>query len=304
MKQWQLKMQSLHPTTCQRANHHLQQHEQGSSRGGLVVSSIWCMCRALHWLTMPPHNHVKRQQSRKTATVNTTISKTHMPLRQHTNGSNTLYILNMDVWSDPRWLQPQQLHHSIIFTPQVTHTSPNLAPTWPVERCCKKGAHICPRDSIPMAQPLYKYLNGCTEWSEVDISLNHDLMIWHHFHPTSNDPEFPIWGQLGRCNGIRVHPYVNETAHQGQKHFVYVSYGCMKWFKDDVYCQLNYDAIASFPSHNWPWEFPNLGPTWLVEWCKGPPICPWDSISIAQTLCVCLMWMFEVVRDVSTSNMT
>ena len=194
--------------------------------------------------------------------------------------------------------QPQQLHHSIIFTPQVTHTSPNLAPTWPVERCCKKGAHICPRDSIPMAQPLCKYLNGCTEWSEVDISLNHDLMIWHHFHPTSNDPEFPIWGQLGRCNGIRVHPYVNETAHQGQKHFVYVSYGCMKWFKDDVYCQLNYDAIASFLSHNWPWEFPNLGPTWLVEWCKGPPICPWDSISIAQTLCVCLMWMFEVVRDV------
>ena len=149
-----------------------------------------------------------------------------------------------------------------------------------------------------MAQTLCKYLNGCTEWSEVDISLNHDLMIWHHFHPTSNDPEFPIWGQLGRCNGIRVHPYVNETAHQGQKHFVYVKYGCMKWFKDDVYCQLNYDAIASFPSHNWPWEFPNLGPTWLVEWCKGPPICLWDSISIAQTLCVCLMWMFAVVRDV------
>ena len=74
MKQeWQLKMQSLHPTTCQRANHHLhlQQHEQASSRGGLDVSSIWCMRRrrALHWFdqqcchtTMSKGNNPGKQQ--------------------------------------------------------------------------------------------------------------------------------------------------------------------------------------------------------------------------------------------------
>ena len=30
-----------------------------------------------------------------------------------------------------------------------------------------------------------------------------------------------IWGRLGRCNGIRVHPHALETAYQWLKHFVY-----------------------------------------------------------------------------------
>ncbi len=40
-----------------------------------------------------------------------------------------------------------------------------------------------------------------------------------------------IWGQLGWCTGIRVHPYALETAYQWLKHFVYSLYGCMKRFK-------------------------------------------------------------------------
>ncbi len=38
-----------------------------------------------------------------------------------------------------------------------------------------------------------------------------------------------IWGRLGRCNGILVHPYSLETTYQYFKHFIYVYYGCMKW---------------------------------------------------------------------------
>jgi hypothetical protein len=53
-----------------------------------------------------------------------------------------------------------------------------------------------------------------------------------------------IWGRLGRCNGIRVHPYSLETAYQWLKPFVYALYGCMKWSEVDI--NLNYDIMASF----------------------------------------------------------
>jgi hypothetical protein len=71
--------------------------------------------------------------------------------------------------------------------------------------------------------------------SEVDISLNHDIVAL-----TSQ-----IWGQLGRCNGIRVQPYAFETAYQWLKHFEYVYYGCMKQSEVDI--RLNHDVMASFP---------------------------------------------------------
>ena len=82
---------------------------------------------------------------------------THMPLRQHNNGSNTFYMPNMDVWSGLRWISAST------------------------------------------------------------------MTLWHHFH-SSCDRESPNlgWGQLGRCNCIRVHPYSLETAYQWRKHFVYV----------------------------------------------------------------------------------
>jgi hypothetical protein len=70
--------------------------------------------------------------------------------------------------------------------------------------------------------------------SEVDISLKHDVVAL-----TSQ-----IWGQLGRCNGIRVQPYDLETAYQWLKHFVYVYYRCMKQSEVDI--SLNNDIIASF----------------------------------------------------------
>ncbi len=70
--------------------------------------------------------------------------------------------------------------------------------------------------------------------SEVDISLKHDVI-----ELTSQ-----IWGQLGRCNGIRVQPYALEIAYQWLKHFVYVYYGCMNQSEVDI--SLKHDVMASF----------------------------------------------------------
>ncbi len=41
-------------------------------------------------------------------------------------------------------------------------------------------------------------------------------------------------------------------------------------------------------------QSPNLVATWPVKWNKGAPICSWDSIPMAQTLCICLIWMYEL----------
>jgi hypothetical protein len=64
------------------------------------------------------------------------------------------------------------------------------------------------------------------------------------FTPQVN-PNPQIWGKLGRCNGIGVQTYAHETAYQGLKHFVYVSYGCMKWSEEDI--SLKHEVVASFP---------------------------------------------------------
>ncbi len=56
---------------------------------------------------------------------------THLPLRQHTNSSNTLYMCNMDVWSGLRWISASNMtlwHH---FCSSSEPESPNLGATWP-----------------------------------------------------------------------------------------------------------------------------------------------------------------------------
>ncbi len=140
-----------------------------------------------------------------------------MPLRQHTNVSNTLYMTYMIVWSGQRWMSA-----SIMMLWQFFHSSsepdkfPKLKKTWLVGM----GATICRWDSIPMSQTLCTCLiwmyevvrGGCQPqpWSCGIIST-----------PQVNlNPQ--IWGQLGQCNGMRVQPYALETAYQGLKHFVWL----------------------------------------------------------------------------------
>ncbi len=101
-----------------------------------------------------------------------------------------------------------------------------------------------------------------------------------------------IWGQLGLYNGIMVLPYVCETAWQQLKHVVYVCYGCGNQSSVDI--SLNHDVMASFPLSKNP-KVQNMGPTWLVLWYKGAPICPWDSKTIPQTHVICLIWIWETL---------
>ena len=55
--------------------------------------------------------------------------------------------------------------------------------------------------------------SGDLQWmnpSEVNISLNHDVMSFIFTPPVTLNPQ--IWGQLGLCSSIRMHPYALETA--------------------------------------------------------------------------------------------
>ncbi len=81
------------------------------------------------------------------------------------------------------------------------------------------------------------------KWSEVDISLNHDVRSIISTPQVNLNPQ--IWGQLGRCNGIMMQIISLETAYQWLNHFVYVFYGCVKW--SEVSISLNHDIVASFP---------------------------------------------------------
>ena len=73
------------------------------------------------------------------------------------------------------------------------------------------------------------------------------MTLWHHSHSPQVTLTSQIWGQLGQCNSIRVHPYSLETTYQWFKHFIYVYYGCMKQSEVDI--SLNHDVMASFSLH-------------------------------------------------------
>jgi hypothetical protein len=68
-------------------------------------------------------------------------------------------------------------------------------------------------------------------------------------------PSPQIWGQPGRCDGIREQPYALEIAYQWLKHSSYAYHGCMKRSKVDI--SLNHDVMASFLLHEWPWVLIN-----------------------------------------------
>ncbi len=141
-----------------------------------------------------------------------------MALRQHTNGSITLYMSNMDVWSGLRWiLAPTMMlgHH---FHSTRYPEFPNLGPTWLVWRY--KGETIFLWENIAMAQTLCI----CLIWMYEAVWGGFQPQPWDYgiiFTPlgTLNSQ---IWGQFGQCNGIRVQPFSLETAYQWLKHFVYV----------------------------------------------------------------------------------
>ncbi len=118
---------------------------------------------------------------------------THMPSRQHTSGSNSLYMSNMDVWSGLRWISASTMMLWQCFPPQENLTS-HLTSQMGGQRgwCNNKGASICPWDSIPMAQTLCI----CLIWMWVASWGGYQPQLWCNgtiIHSTS-DLEFPNLG--------------------------------------------------------------------------------------------------------------
>ena len=111
-----------------------------------------------------------------------------------------------------------------------------------------------------------------------------------------------IWGQLGWCNGIRVHPYALEPAYQWLKHFVYVLYGCMEWSEVDI--SLNHEVIATFSLYKWPWV-PKSGANLanvMVWGCTHMPLRQHTNGS--NSLCMIDMDVWSGLRWISASTMT
>ena len=55
--------------------------------------------------------------------------------------------------------------------------------------------------------------------------------------PPQVNPNPKIWGQLGRCKGIRVHPYALETAYQ------WLTCICLLWM--DVWSNLRWISVSN-----------------------------------------------------------
>ena len=157
--------------------------------------------------------------------------------------------------------------------------------------CSNKVSPICPWDSIPMAQTLCIYLIWIYE------------VVWGGYKPQPWDngiiftPQVTlnsqILGQLGQCNGIRVHPHAFDSAYQWLKHFVYnILYISMKQSEVDI--SLKHDIMALISLHKWPWV-PKSWTTLASVTVNESTHMPCNSIPVAQTLRICPIWMYDMV---------
>jgi hypothetical protein len=122
---------------------------------------------------------------------------------------------------------------------------PNLGPTWPVERYKRVHPHAL--------ETAYQYLKHnfilywCKKQSEVDVSLNHDVIESFPLHKWQKKTK-SVANLAGGM--MKVLLYAFEPAYQHLKQFVHVLYGCEK--QSEVNVSLNHHAMASFPLHKWP----------------------------------------------------
>jgi hypothetical protein len=110
------------------------------------------------------------------------IRCTHIPLRQHTNGSNSLYMSNMDVWSNLRWTLASNMmlwHHF--------QSGANLASVT-VQEC----NHMLLRQHTNSLNTVY--MSNMDVWSGLRWIFASNMMLWHHFHFFSSEPESPYLG--------------------------------------------------------------------------------------------------------------
>jgi hypothetical protein len=129
---------------------------------------------------------------------------TKMPLRQHTNGSNTLYI---QFWGGYQY-QPQKWHNDIIFTWQMKLNVHIVS-----------GADLAGVTAQGCTQmPLIQHTSGSTTfyistmhvWSGLKWisapTMTHDAMTGIIFTPQVT-LDSQILGKVDQCNVIRVPPY-------------------------------------------------------------------------------------------------
>jgi hypothetical protein len=75
----------------------------------------------------------------------------------------------------------------------------------------------------------YCYFSG--KESEVDVSLNHNVIASFSFH---SDPKLQNLGPTWPLEWYKSAPIACETAHQYLKHFECVQYGCGKQSEVDI----------------------------------------------------------------------
>ena len=142
--------------------------------------------------------------------------------------------------------QPQTWCNGIISTPQVTQKSKSEANF--VGIMIQGCIHMTLRQQ-PMPQTLCISLLWMYQ------------AIWGGYQPQPScfsiisTPQvnltFQIWGQLVRCNGIRVQPYALEATYEWLKQFIYVQYGCMQQSEVDI--SLKHNVVVSFSLLKWTW---------------------------------------------------
>ena len=133
----------------------------------------------------------------------------------------------------------------------------------------------------------------CPLWMYEEVWGGYQPQTWHHGNIFTQQVNLnsqitlgPTW-QLWRNEVAPIWPW--DSIPMAQKLWTYLM--CMCWeavwggYRPQTWC---YDIISS--------EFPNLGPIWPVERYQGVPIWPWDSMPMAKTLCIRLIWMYYKVR--------
>ena len=121
-----------------------------------------------------------------------------------------------------------------------------------------------------------------------------NMMLWHHFHPTSDFLKSQIWGQLGWWNAIRAPICLRDSIPMAQTfcicriliwmyEVVWGGYRPQPWCYEIIFTPHTQSRIPRSVANS-------AGVTVCV------PPCPWDSIPMAEALCIYLICMYEVVR--------
>ena len=156
------------------------------------------------------------------------------------------------------------------------------------------GMVYWPWKIIPKVQTLcISDMDICRGLRWISASNISNMMLWHHFHSTSDPLNSQIWGQKGAPICIWL-----WDSNQCGSNTLHISdmdvWSCLR-----VNISLSHNLMTSFLLHKWTSKFPKLGLTWLVEWYKdeGAPIYGLEKSYQRSKHFAYLIWMFAGVWD-------